>query len=256
VSNRGWEGLVTLVPISTDAVVWDVSLNGSINHNKFESAAPGLVFSTSTSTFRVGYPLFSRWDKPILSYGDANGNGIIEASEVKIGDTAVYLGESLPPRQLTVSNGISLFRERLRISSQFDYKGGHLGENFTEINRCLTALACRGANDPSASLWEQARAVAASATSRTLAGYLEDASFVRLRELSIAYRLENQRVPLLGGRTMTVSLTGRNLKLWTDYSSPDPEVNSSAGALQLEGNSDNPTAPQTRLWLLRVNVDW
>jgi hypothetical protein len=146
--------------------------------------------------------------------------------------------------------------ERLRVAAQFDYKGGHRGENFTEINRCLTALACRGANDPSAPLWEQARAVAASATVRTLAGYLEDASFVRWRELSITYRLGTQRLPVIGGRPMTVSLTGRNLKLWSDYSSPDPEVNSSAGALQLEGNSDNPTAPQTRLWLLRVNVEW
>ena len=245
-----------MIPVSRDALTWDISLNGSINHNKFESAAPGLVFSTSPSATRVGYPLFSRWEKPILSFDDANKNGIIEPSEVKVGDTAVYLGESLPPRQLTVSTGLSLLRERLRVSSQFDYKGGHLGENFTEINRCLTAIACRGANDPSAPLWEQARTVAANLTSRTLAGYLEDASFVRWRELSVAYRLGSQRLPLIGMRPMTVSLSGRNLKLWSDYSSPDPEVNSSAGALQLEGNSDNPTAPQARIWILRLNVDW
>jgi hypothetical protein len=256
VRNRGWEGLISLIPVSRDALTWDISLNGSINHNKFESAAPGLVFSTSTSATRVGYPLFSRWEKPILSFDDANKNGIIEPSEVKVGDTAVYLGESLPPRQLTVSTGLSLLRERLRVSSQFDYKGGHLGENFTEINRCLTAIACRGANDPTAPLWEQARAVAATLTTRTLAGYLEDASFVRWRELSITYRFGNQRLPLIGSRPMTVSLSGRNLKLWSDYSSPDPEVNSSAGALQLEGNSDNPTAPQARIWILRLNVDW
>ena len=56
----------------------------------------------------------------------------------------------------------------------------------------------------------------------------EDASFVKLREVAVSYRLG--RVASFGD--WTVSVVGRNLKTWTDYSGFDPEVGigSSGGA--------------------------
>jgi hypothetical protein len=55
--------------------------------------------------------------------------------------------------------------------------------------------------------------------------YIQDAGFVKLREVSLAYTVPNRllaRVP--GAQSMTLSLTGRNLFIWSDYWSPDPEV--------------------------------
>jgi TonB-dependent starch-binding outer membrane protein SusC len=55
--------------------------------------------------------------------------------------------------------------------------------------------------------------------------YIQDAGFVKLREVSLAYTLPNSllsRVP--GAQSMTLSLTGRNLFIWSGYWSPDPEV--------------------------------
>jgi TonB-linked SusC/RagA family outer membrane protein len=51
--------------------------------------------------------------------------------------------------------------------------------------------------------------------------FVEDASFVKLREVSASYRLGQ----VLGRRTdWSVSVIGRNLKTWTDYTGFDPEV--------------------------------
>jgi TonB-linked SusC/RagA family outer membrane protein len=51
--------------------------------------------------------------------------------------------------------------------------------------------------------------------------FVEDASYVKLREVSASYRLGR----VFGNRgTWTISAVGRNLKTWTDYRGFDPEV--------------------------------
>jgi hypothetical protein len=55
---------------------------------------------------------------------------------------------------------------------------------------------------------------------------VEDASFVKLREVSAGYN-----VGRVGGfGDWTVSVVGRNLKTWTDYSGFDPETGVGAGS--------------------------
>lgn len=57
---------------------------------------------------------------------------------------------------------------------------------------------------------------------------VEDASFVKLRELSIGYRVG--KIPGVGG-DWNVSIIGRNLKTWTKYRGYDPEVGTGGGDL-------------------------
>jgi len=52
--------------------------------------------------------------------------------------------------------------------------------------------------------------------------FIEKGSYVRLREVSLSYTFPLQFV---GMQSATVTLTGRNLKLWTDYTGNDPESN-------------------------------
>jgi hypothetical protein len=55
---------------------------------------------------------------------------------------------------------------------------------------------------------------------------VENASYVKLREVSVGYRIGK-----IGGQgDWTVSLIGRNLKMWTSYKNFDPEVGSTGGA--------------------------
>jgi TonB-linked SusC/RagA family outer membrane protein len=255
VRNWGYEALVEARVIEAPIATLDVSLNGSINHNRledFSEAVSNISFGACCNN-RDGYPIWSRWARPILDYGDANGNGIIEPDEVQVGDTAVYIGPASPPRQLAASTMLGLFNGRVLISSMVEYRGGHIGVNTTALNACGFFRNCAAVNDPSAPLREQARSVAYD-VARTSAGYMEDASFIRWRELAITYRIPDAFAAPIGASTMSITLAGRNLHLWTDYSGVDPEVNALPGLLLIEGNNDNPTAPQTRQWSLRVNV--
>ncbi len=63
--------------------------------------------------------------------------------------------------------------------------------------------------------------------------YIEDADFIRWRELSVTYDLPSGWVSQLGARSSSITFAGRNLKLWTPtgYSGIDPESNEvSAGS--------------------------
>ena len=55
---------------------------------------------------------------------------------------------------------------------------------------------------------------------------MEDGSFIKLREVSLSYRLGSVRK--FGD--WSVGLVGRNLKTWTKYSGLDPEVGSTTGS--------------------------
>jgi len=54
--------------------------------------------------------------------------------------------------------------------------------------------------------------------------FVEDAGFVKLREVSLRYRLGSGPLGRLGVNGASVSLIGRNLKTWTGYKGYDPEV--------------------------------
>jgi len=55
--------------------------------------------------------------------------------------------------------------------------------------------------------------------------FVEDASFTKLREVSLTYTLDKQNFgPKIPIDNIQFTLSGRNLYTWTDYSGYDPEV--------------------------------
>ena len=55
--------------------------------------------------------------------------------------------------------------------------------------------------------------------------FVEDASWARLRELSLTYDLNTKATGLKWLNGASLSFTGRNLFLWTDYDGNDPDTN-------------------------------
>jgi hypothetical protein len=55
--------------------------------------------------------------------------------------------------------------------------------------------------------------------------YIEDGSFIKLREVAVSKRFEGAWLGRVGAQSMTLRLAGRNLHTWTDYRGLDPEVN-------------------------------
>jgi outer membrane receptor protein involved in Fe transport len=81
--------------------------------------------------------------------------------------------------------------------------------------------------------------------------YVEDASFVKLREITIGYELPPYLVSRFGRRMRSaeINLSGRNLVTWTDYTGLDPEV-SNFGNQPVGRNIDvAPFPPSRSFWL-------
>ncbi|MCP9236057.1 SusC/RagA family TonB-linked outer membrane protein [Lewinella sp. JB7] len=55
--------------------------------------------------------------------------------------------------------------------------------------------------------------------------FIEDGSWTRLREATLAYTLPNDFLGNSGLDNVTIGITGRNLVLWTDFTGADPDTN-------------------------------
>lgn len=55
--------------------------------------------------------------------------------------------------------------------------------------------------------------------------WIEDGTFVKLRELSASYKFDGGPIRQLFKDGVDLTLSGRNLYVWTDYSGYDPEIN-------------------------------
>ena len=257
VSNSGFELTVNARILNTRALAWDVTLAGSTIKNRLVSLGVGIPpVINGVQRHVVGYPLGGFWDRPIKSFADANGNGIIELSEVVIGDTAEFRGSAQPTRQLSLNQTLSLFRGRLRLGALVDYQGGLYQYNSTEEFRCIsTGNNCQAIMDPTAPLDQQARAVARRLhPSATLWGYIEKADFAKLREVSVTYSMPDSWARAFRAQHASISVAGRNLHTWTDYTGVDPELNQlGQGSFNGFGVRDFLTQPPVRTFIVRAN---
>ena len=87
---------------------------------------------------------------------------------------------------------------------------------------------------------------------------IEDASFTRLRELSVSYSVDQELANSFGLRSMSVAISGKNLWLSTPYSGIDPETNaisrSNGGISDFQQSIDAFGVPIPRSWNLGVKV--
>lgn len=83
--------------------------------------------------------------------------------------------------------------------------------------------------------------------------YVEDATFVKIREVSLGVQVPTELLGPLNARSLRVGLTGRNLHTWTGYSGLDPEV-SNFGAAAVRNNLDIAPYPPSRSLYLDISV--
>jgi TonB-linked SusC/RagA family outer membrane protein len=84
---------------------------------------------------------------------------------------------------------------------------------------------------------------------------LENAGFVKLREISLAYTFDQPWVGrTLGMSSIDVRVSGRNLHTWTKYTGLDPETNV-AGPYEQIGAADYFNLPLTRSFVITVGLN-
>ena len=87
--------------------------------------------------------------------------------------------------------------------------------------------------------------------------YIQDGSYVKLREITLSYQVPNAFVTrwMRAGHDMRLSLSGRNLKMWSDYWGVDPEVNN-FGNQNVARQVDLAPFPPTKSWFFSVDVTY
>jgi TonB-dependent SusC/RagA subfamily outer membrane receptor len=93
--------------------------------------------------------------------------------------------------------------------------------------------------------------------------YVEDGTFVKLREVSATYTFRQRAIRRLFPQGIDLTLAGRNLYVWTDYSGYDPEVNffgQNAGTLGTSTAADRgfdfASYPIPRSWSVSARITY
>jgi hypothetical protein len=253
--NRGWELDASVVLLRAARFDWTMSMVAGFNHNEVGRIGnlPGedepAEVRQGVQWTVPGFPLGAYWDRP-LNWNDRDGDGMLVPSEINVATEEAYLGSPHPTREIGWTSRVRFGAWSL--AARLLHRGGHHLRNLTEGYRCQVTL-CRGFNDPSAPLSEQARAQAVAifpSDFETEAGFIEEASFWRLTDASLSWRVPGRGV---GPGRLRLTLAGSNLALWTDYSGMDPEVNQFGAVGVL--SRDFMTQPPVRRWSVRVDVD-
>lgn len=255
VSNRGVELAVTAQVVRSANFDWNLTASAWGNRNRLVHLGQGIspiIFGLGGASQRheEGYPLGGYWDYS-YTYKDANGDGLISPDEITVASAQSFQGSTQPDHGGTLSSELTFLR-RFRLYGLLDARYGNKLDNATENFRCLFAI-CRGDRDPSASLAEQARSVAIRNFGLET-GFFEDASFVKLREVSLTYSAPDTWARRVGASSMSFTVTGRNLATWTKYTGVDPELNT-AGQANFS-TADFLTQPPVRYFTARVNLSF
>ncbi|HEX6628333.1 MAG TPA: SusC/RagA family TonB-linked outer membrane protein [Gemmatimonadaceae bacterium] len=256
VKNSGNEYVLNAKVIDIDPVAFELTFSGSTNQNTLVSLgelSPGVpvpaIIVNTQQQHREGYPLGGYWQRSI-TFNDANNDGIIARTEMTLSDTAVFLGNPFPKQQYAISPSLTLLKY-FRVSALFDHKGKYKLFNNTRRFRCSFGN-CQEAFDPTAPLADQAASIGISLG--TDAGYIEDASYTKLRELAFSLTAPDSWTRAFGGRNLQLTVAGTNLHTWTNYTGFDPEINSTPG-LNFS-TSDFLTLPPTRNWVVRLTTNF
>ncbi len=254
VSNKGVEVSASATVLHMRNVSVDLNLGAWGTQSRVKTlganVAP-IIFGLGGATQRmqIGSAPGSYFQRP-YTFQDTNGDGIIATSEVTLGPTATFQGQPFPDHGGSVGGTITLY-QRFHLYGLVDGRFGNKLFNSTEQFRCGVSN-CRGRNDPTAPLAEQAAAVANILG--TQAGYMEDADFIKFRELSLTYDAPAKWGARIGASSLSFTIAGRNLATWTKYKGLDPELNE-AGQNNFT-TADFLTQPPVRYWIGRVNISF
>jgi TonB-dependent starch-binding outer membrane protein SusC len=280
VVNRGIELGLNAQLVQGPRFGWDARLNLNTLHNEILSLGGVDDFNVTTAYNRhaVGRQLGSfyslRARDVITEAGDERCPVNTAGERVPctiVSDTLEFTGNPFPTLEGSLSSNLSFMRN-FRLYAQLDWKGGHTLYNGTayfretQVPRAQerwdeTLLSAEerlrrygpfvraGDTEQWSELTPNQRT---ASTADMLEAYHESADFVRLREVSLTYSLPQQWAQAFRASNASLTLAGRNLGLWTDYTGADPEVISGVGTSQWL-RQDFLTAPPERRWVVRMN---
>lgn len=179
-------------------------------------------------------------------FRDTNGDGAI------LDDDRLVVGSAIP--KFIFGYNVNVKYKAFDLGLNFNGVAGNKVYNHTTMTLFSKAQLAKSNNTTDFAVEYPNEALSNANTVSTR--YLENGSFLRLNNATLAYNL-NVTGTTLGNvfQRISLTLTGQNLFVITDYSGFDPEVNtgSASGGIQTFG-IDRFTYPRARTFLLGLNV--
>ncbi|HEV2149467.1 MAG TPA: SusC/RagA family TonB-linked outer membrane protein [Longimicrobiaceae bacterium] len=258
-TNRGVEISLSTVNLQRDAFGWSSRLTYSANRNRVEQ------LQTSADTLVVGYLNAVVEGHPVgVFYGGyyvRNPDGSIKYDAaglpVRARDPRTnrfankIIGDPSPDFTAALSNSLTL-GDNVELSVLFD---GRFGNDVANFSRRISEF------------FGSAKVVEREITGDTVAGtfarnstrinlyeeYIEDGSFVKLREVALRFRFPAAWARRMRAEDADIRVAGRNLYTWTDYSGLDPEINLFSASTVARG-VDFATTPIPRSVAVGLNL--
>jgi TonB-dependent SusC/RagA subfamily outer membrane receptor len=241
VRTRGIETSVFGNILAGRTLAWALALSAAFHEQT-------LLKSTRRYLSDGDAPLGQYWAQP-FAYADTDFDGLIGQDEVQISVNSQPFGSPIPKREIALRSAATIFGA-LRLGTVVEHRGGHQRLNTLRQWRCGEVKpVCVEAHDPSTSMFDQATVVSRYETS---AGFIEDADFTRLREVSLSASLPARWAKLSGATSARISIVGHNLATWTSYRGLDPEIHPTDS---LQPN-DAFVQPLLRTFTARLDLAW
>ncbi|WP_200890765.1 SusC/RagA family TonB-linked outer membrane protein [Pedobacter lusitanus] len=270
--NKGVEFSINSTNIKTDNFTWSTTFNISVNKNKVLALASGDIFS-GNGIIRVGEPVGSFFGR--VQLGTWGSNEAAEAkrynmlpgdikyqdlnNDGKINDLdRTIIGKGIPDGYGTLLNTFQYKSWSLTVDLQYMYgndvldRSIHSAEDRQGIansyKTVLNAWTETNQNTPIA----QIRPINAYYTTNNDSHKVTDGSFIRGRNLLLAYTFPSKTVSALKLNRLRVYGSVQNFFLATKYKGYDPEV-SNSGAPFDQGLALY-DYPKPRVFMIGINV--
>ncbi len=236
--NDGAELMLQVKPVVSKPFTWTSRTIFTKNKSKITSLpVPAFVsggFGTGLGSFQI---------EEGASATQIVGNRPTADGGVEV----VKLGDTEPDFRMSFVNNFDI--GPFELGSLWDWQKG---SDVINLTRLLYDL---GSNTADFEENGMARLAAWDGGSNA-AVYIEDASFLKLREVSLSYTLPEAAVKHLGPmNSARVSVSGRNLLTFSNYSGLDPEV-SNFGNQPIGRNIDVAPYPASRSFWFSVTADF
>lgn len=240
VRNRTFELNTTARIVETRNTQLRLDYTLTLTENIVADVGEGLSPASASSAGRIveGYPVAAVWQPRITGYRDINGDGLLDHADLIRTDSVEYVGWTQPRVRAGYGLSLTLYNQ-VTLDARFAYQSQYI-QNYEVI------AGAYGSEVQEAPLAEQALALSRTVGKRPI-------SDLRWSSASVAYRIPPRILRWVRGRTMSVSVQGSNLALWSNYAGRDPGVN--AAGQGFEGLIDNgKVVPSPRRFVLTVNL--
>ncbi len=246
IQNKGFELLVSGIPIKTKDITWEVNLNFSRIRNKVLDLGPGLN-SYQFGGFSGGGGIYAFKDQPYgVIFGSRykrNTTGRIlvsDAGEPILDDNKGPVGNTNPDWTAGFSNTITY--KGFSLNFAFDMKKGGDLFNFDEHYNWFYGTP-KATEDRSPRLIsgvresdgkENTTKISAQSYFRDLSAIdeavIEDGTYIKLRNAGISYTFSRVRMGKFPFSALTLTVAGRNLWIYKPhFYGSDPEANLQGG---------------------------